>query len=530
MYKVLIAEDEMFVRMGIKMSVEWEKLEMKVVADVENGQLALEAYEKFHPDIVITDIKMPIMDGVELIQKIRSSSEDTRIIILSCLQDFDIIKLAMSYGVTDYILKLTMTQEDMERVLLKTKKEIRTIKTGKDAEKGKYSRGKWEKLLWDSLYYPMYSEGALEERLKNAGCPLVSTNMVLTVITIDNYREIQQIFEDQYGSLISSSFENIITELMLEYGGSVLLYEKENRYILLLGQEGNYQNYEVEKLVNEFLNRVRRVIKQYFHGSLTIAVSQVFHGLLHLHAMYEQANKIIQQRFYYGAGQTLTYRNMMCDSLEMVKKEMDWLTQTLKMDEVVRKQLDAGSRYLSENSGPENIRNFFEHMIHAELDRIIQNEKTRLEVTKDFQGKLRQSLTLHELAECYVICINSLYGEAGRGQVLSKTVSDIIHYISKNYKNTITLENISDTVELTPNYVCSLFKKEMGMTIVNYIMLYRINKAKALIMNTNMRSYEIAAKVGFTDESYFSRSFKKITGCSPNDYKKNAGEKRIGDT
>ena len=112
MYRVLIAEDEVFVRLGLKMSVEWEKMDMRVIADAANGQQAWDIYEKEHPDIILTDIRMPVMDGMELIRRIRERDRETRIVILSCLEEFQLVREAISMGVSDYILKLTMTPED----------------------------------------------------------------------------------------------------------------------------------------------------------------------------------------------------------------------------------------------------------------------------------------------------------------------------------------------------------------------------------------------------------------------------------
>ena len=131
MYKVLIVEDEIFVRLGIKMSVEWEKLGMEVAGDAENGKQALEIYEKEHPDIILTDLKMPVLDGMGLIRRIREKDHTTRIVILSCLEEFHLVQQAISMDVSDYILKLTMTQEDMERILHKVKGELDVIKERK---------------------------------------------------------------------------------------------------------------------------------------------------------------------------------------------------------------------------------------------------------------------------------------------------------------------------------------------------------------------------------------------------------------
>ena len=127
MYKAVIVEDEMFVRMGIKMSVDWEKLGIGDVETYANGQQAWEAYQEEKPDLILTDLKMPVMSGMELIRKIREQDDRTRIIILSCLEEFALVREALSLGVTDYILKLTMTQEDMAKVIDKALTELRVL-------------------------------------------------------------------------------------------------------------------------------------------------------------------------------------------------------------------------------------------------------------------------------------------------------------------------------------------------------------------------------------------------------------------
>lgn len=150
MYRVLIAEDEVFVRLGIKMSVEWEKMGMQVIADAANGQQAWDIYEKEHPDIILTDIKMPVMDGMALIRRIRERDKETRIVILSCLEEFQLVREAISMGVSDYILKLTMTPEDMEKILQKSGRNWRPYaEAGRSRER--YLRKRRNVFFWISF-------------------------------------------------------------------------------------------------------------------------------------------------------------------------------------------------------------------------------------------------------------------------------------------------------------------------------------------------------------------------------------------
>ena len=117
MYKVLIAEDEMFVRIGLKNSIQWADFDMEVISDVSDGQAAWEAYNTFRPDVLISDLKMPVLDGMALIKKIRNHNKDIVIIILSCLEEFNLVRNAIHLGVMDYLPQLTLTTQGTEAVL-----------------------------------------------------------------------------------------------------------------------------------------------------------------------------------------------------------------------------------------------------------------------------------------------------------------------------------------------------------------------------------------------------------------------------
>ncbi|MDO4298211.1 MAG: AraC family transcriptional regulator [Lachnospiraceae bacterium] len=137
-----------------------------------------------------------------------------------------------------------------------------------------------------------------------------------------------------------------------------------------------------------------------------------------------------------------------------------------------------------------------------------------------YAERFKLSQTLDEVLEIYRDAENFLKRDDGEKQELSKPVRDILLFIQNHYAEDITLDQIARTVELSRTYVSGLFKKELGVNLTNYITNYRIEKAKELLRETNLKSYEIAEKVGFLDESYFSRSFKKVTGMSPNAYKR----------
>ncbi len=518
MYKVIIAEDELFVRLGIKMSVEWEKIGMTVVADVENGQQALQAWEIWKPDIIITDIKMPLMDGVSLIREIRKQDERTRFIILSCLEEFEIVREAISMGVTDYVLKLTMTQADMEKVLLKSKKELEILDGSGGEKQLPRDKKKFEKELRSWLYYRLdmspKSRRVIEEQFQD----MQDSRVRMILLEIDRYQECKKSFDDAYGTILDSAAENILSEL-LEGQTHILLVEKEGRSILILkeGSDGEELPSDTEKL----LETIRKVFGRYLGSTVTFALSLPGAGYEDLGILFRQCSLLMEKKFFYGTNRNLYFRgNEQEESKVLIRRKLDRLIRGVEEEAEVLRLEDAKEAFC-QHGNPITIRHFFEHTVNMQLGKLLPDNQQRYQIVESFTGRIKLSQTLDEVLEIYQDARAFLRkAHGGSGENLSKPVRDILLFIQEHYAEDITLDQIARTVELSRTYVSGLFKKELGVNLTNYITNYRIEKAKELLRETNLKSYEIAEKVGFFDESYFSRSFKKVTGLSPNAYKR----------
>lgn len=517
MYKVLIVEDEIFVRLGIKMSVEWKKLDMEVIGDVANGKQALEIYEKEHPDIVMTDLKMPVMDGMELIRRIREKDHTTRILILSCLEEFHLVQQAISMNVSDYILKLTMTQEDMERILRKTRDELDILKESRKGTAN--SEEEQRKFLRDFFYYDTFREN-LKSKFEFLKLPFGEKNLLMAVLEIDAYEQLQQRFKDEYGVLVSSAFLNVLNELLQEYGRGMVMEDRGKRYILITEQGNVEQKSDAERFFLLFLQRIKKTLAVYFRTDVTVGVSRLYDGYENLRTMYQQCSGCLEEKFYHSQGEILLYSDIKKEERTVIVQEK--MTKSVigeKRDERTASLMEQGVEAFRENPVPEVLLHFFVHAVHLEMDRVIMEGHKRFEITDEYVRRMERSETLDQLVELYQDLRYQLY-ENPQGQKMNKTVSSIINYISKNYGRNMPLEEIADAVGLSANYICTLFKKEMGVNLFSYIMEYRINRAKELLLSTNLKSYEIAEKTGFSDESYFSRSFKRITGQSPIEFKR----------
>lgn len=517
MYKVVIAEDEMFVRLGIKMSVDWESIGMEVVADVENGQQALEVCEALKPDIIITDIKMPVMDGLTLIKNVRQKNERIRFIILSCLEEFHIVREAISLGVSDYVLKLTMTQEDMENVLEKVKKELTAMDKGRQGHGNEKDKKRFDDALKNYLYYRL--EMAQERKkiiLEQFSKP--DTQIRMAVMEIDHYPEVRKIFNDAYGSILDSAVENILRELLFKEN-HILLPEKDGRFIMIL-EEAEEESVLTEHL-QQLLEQIREILKRYVKSSVSFGISVQGKGYQPLYEMYHQCGQALEKKFFYGLNRNYFYSIQNPDDCKMIiQRKMGQMIWKLKKGKSVEARLKEAADGFCQHENPITIRHYFEHAINVEMCRILPEGEKRYRIAEQFLSRLKESQTFDEVLSVYESCMEYLQSASDEQEYLSKPVKDILYYISQHYAEDITLDQVSRMVELSRTYVCGLFKKEMGVNLTNYIMNYRIEKAKAFLRETNLKSYEIAEKVGFLDESYFSRTFKKVTGQSPNAFKK----------
>lgn len=518
MYKVIIAEDEMFVRLGIKMSVEWEKLGFSVLADVSNGQQALEVYEMEKPDVIITDIKMPVMDGLSLIRKIREKDERTRFIILSCLEEFQIVREAISLGVTDYVLKLTMTKEDMEDVLEKTKKEL--IIMDKEEGRGRVNREdkrKVEDALRNYIYYHLEPGKEIKQKIENQFSKEY-TYMRMTVLELDNYMQCKKLFQDSYGSIVDASVENILEELLAEEN-YILFPEKNGRFIIILEEKKDES--ALTKNFWGLLEKIREILHYYVKTSVSFGISDPKDDWLELNEMYHQCVQALEKRFFFGLDRNFLFSKM-CpeDCREVIHRKIGQTLQRIGKYEGIEKTLTEAEKFFYQHENPVSIRYYFEHAVNVEICKVLPEGQQRYQIIEKFITKIKECQTFTEILDVYETCVKYWNEEQEEHSGLSRQIREILHYISEHYQEDITLERVAKTVELSRTYVCGLFKKEMGINLTNYITAYRIEKAKELLKNTNLKSYEIAEKVGFLDESYFSRAFKKVTGQSPSSYKK----------
>lgn len=496
MYKILVVDDELLVRTGIKSLIKWEEHGFEIVGEAQDGIEAIELCKLFYPDIIITDILMPRMNGIELIEQAKRLNENCRIIVLSCHNDFEYVKRALKQGAEDYLLKLSMKPNDLLAVLNETKHNM--FKSGLHPQSG--------------LQTPNHTLHTLTSRhTLNVKEPLVAVLFKFDLINFeigDDSRTTIRNFIDQYVR------GKHTYDISIEHDGKILLCTNM---------------IEIDALVQE-MTLLLNTIKRLFDVSLSVGIScQKEHESRAL--AVQEAQTALDESYYQGVGSIICY-----EESEIPQNESDYLPPQVVCD--LRQEIQANNlpaiqlithdilTNLHSKKAPVRItsqvvieilhmcKNAFD-VYHLDFNAITQDQGPIFvkAIGFEFFEQLRNwferfiesfcSILKHELTTRY-----------------SSDIQEAINYIHTNFTLNITLRAVSDHLHLSENYFCGKFKKQTGISFVSYLNLIRIEHAKELLLSSEDPAYIIANSVGFENTNYFSRLFKQLIGVSPTHYRK----------
>jgi len=524
-YKVLIVDDEILVRLALKNSINWNKYGMTVIADVQNGHAAWEIYKKEKPDLIITDIKMPIIDGMELIKKIREKDKETVVIILSCLEDFELLRQAVSLNISGYILKLTMSNEEIENVLSKAQDELKGIHEGKPTLTLDNNLIK-EKMIKELIFYNNCSINEFNQSVIGLKLRIKPNNLLMCLIEIDHFEQVRKGYSYENGQVLSQSILNILDEISNQYERIEALRVDDSHYILLFSFHDISSEQSIQEELYTILGHIKKVLKTYFNSTATFGISGLRNGFASLKDLYTECLDILKQKFYLGLDTYITN-----SSKSFVRKAYENNKESLKeicggvymFNELIRNGINSRieSFIQSEDiSSKEQVQNLFVEWIYWLYVSLNLNGEDIDVLLGSCLEQLHYSETFEEMIEVFKEYIDGVNNIAGKKKALSREVAKATRFIKVHYPEDITLQQVAEHVNLSPNYLSGLLKREIGLSFVEYLNYIRITKAKELLSNTDLKSYEIAEKVGFTDDSYFSRSFMKQTGIRPNKFRR----------
>ncbi len=531
LYGIMLADDEEEVRKAIIRKMDWEKLGFKVVGDAENGEDALEKLEQLEPDVVMTDIRMPYMDGLTLAARIREQHPSIKILIFSGYDDFEYAQQAIKLGVTEYILKPVNCQElaeILERVRLNLDQEIeqrRNIDTLRESYLG--SLPILRELFLNDLVRKTADIGSVMPKLREYGIDILDARKWLAaVIHVEQVERTEGQVLSQHQELIPISVRGLAEDHLKPYCRFAIFNSMEGITVIAAVDGDNTQT-GLMNVLNDICKESRRMLEV----AITVGVGHSCDTLQEIARSYQTAVDALGYRAIVGKGRVI-YIN----DVEPVSRGK------LQMDAGEEEELAAAVKF-----GPQSRIASVIHQLAARMDdakvharqyqvymlsianciiRLMQQYDLNMDQMFEEQITYRNILDniccREEFAE-RIIPIACRMNEA-MNQERDNTTRNVIRkakeYIREHYANPeLSVEMLCRHLHMSPAYFSTMFKKETGQTYINYLTEVRLKKAVELLNETDDKTYVIAGKVGYQEQNYFSYVFKKRFGVSPTKYR-----------
>ena len=541
MLKIFLAEDEVIVRETIKRMIPWEDLGFELVGEAADGEMALPLLLRQKPDLLITDIKMPFMDGLTLAKVAKKEIPGLKVVILSGYDDFNYAKQAINIGVEDYLLKPITKNALIERLT-----EIRSRYEHEKTQKEYYEKFHREMQAYEKNssrdFFEALVRGSMDmmeiyRRSEKLGLDIVAEAYNVLIFTM-NCEEDFSGQREGYSEWEAESLE-LLEEFFSENTSAMLFRCNIFSYgVLIKGQKET-----IEENTRSCVSEIQRIFdrkeqkRQWF-----VAAGEPVERLSQIQKSYYSASRAFSQRYLYD--ENILYYDEMA-SMEKKNVTEDDSTYLQKVDvnalnpAILQKFLSNGLLEETENF----VKDYFYAIGQEPLESLVFRNYVTLNVRfsvmsflkeigcdtrtleqEDTEDVLSESSKSLENAIAYAEKIISQaialrdQNSGNKNRSILKTAVDFIdsHYMEED----MSLNKAANTANVSANHFSALFSQNMGQTFIEYLTNLRMNKAKEYLRCTSMRSSEIAGETGYKDAHYFSYLFKKTQGMTPSDYRK----------
>lgn len=532
MYRVLLADDEEIIREGVQRAVPWETLGLQLAAVAQDGAQALLLAKQYAPDIVITDIRMPCMDGLELIRALREQCPDCKILILTGHGEFAYARTALQLGVSDYLLK-PVELPPLCGVLTRLRQELDAQNSRQSELNRLQKQVQEERVLQQQRLLGRYLAGrtGVEELL--AGLPDTWRTAAFCaglLVQMDNF---DRLTADMTEETIFGVTQELETVLIAQSDDAVRIIENDNgRYFILFISR---QEEDLRFRVRSYVRRLRAAGVQTTYT--TIASSVIRGSITQCRQVFDETQKCVDQAFLLGAGQDIqaseageqTFPTTLPAGVDMRR-----IIRTLsgfQKEEIhsVLMEIAQNIRQTTHNS----------YLYTSMLVSFVYGEMMKLlgEIHCPVQSVLPDPMAVYRR----LMASQSLDGMMHELMRILDTVCDFLQentsgnsdaverakvFMKEHYaQSKLSLDCVAAAVGISPTYLSALFKQSTNQSFVSFLTETRLEHAKYLLQSGDYRSYEVAYLCGYENSTYFSTIFKRYVGESPSEYRKGSGEK-----
>ena len=531
MLKVFLAEDEFIIREGIKNNIDWQAHGYEFCGEASDGELAFPLIQKTRPDILITDIKMPFVDGLALSRLVKKELPETEIIILSGYEEFDYAKEAIQIGVARYLLKPingeTLLQEiDSVAEIILDKQKEKEIRE-------KYQREMEENSLRDQMnlfQHLVTGDCSMEELLSVADKLDLKIMAPWYSIVLLKIQSMKHDYEEYSGSIVVVD-ERIAKLAEPEH---VLVFDRalEGRAFLFKADSEE----ELLAYQKEYLGDVKEVLSGYANLRYFGGIGTPVNRLREIPASFEDASHAFAHRYLVaescildssllmqeGAAENEDFRISAVNPEQIDRTKMQEFLRTGDLDEVIY----FVDEFFGKLDGGAMKSRIFRQYITMDAYFSIVDFLKGLGLQKDeIEAPDQDSSILQDekSAMDYIVRIMDkalVLREKKASSRYEDVVSEVIHYIENNYaQEELSLNLLASHVNFSPNHLSMIFSQQTGQTLIRYLTDYRMNRAKELLRCSSKKSSVISMEVGYKDPHYFSYLFKKTQGMTPTQYR-----------
>ncbi len=527
MIKLLIADDEPLVQIGIQSMLNWEDYGIQVCATAMNGAAALELIEEYSPEIVITDIRMPIMNGLELVKTCRETyGRIPLFIILTSYEEFELARQALSYEVLDYLIKLELDPQSLKKSIQKALdrlNELKASETVRSANRPPFLQNYLDKFFLRLLHNLFDNKEQFQIQAKDLNLNFDNQYYVAAHCEILESSS-RKMPHEKLMNLYSSTLQMVKDILKRHLACQVISLDLKHFSIIFFFSDISENG---RKKMVEALKNAATMVHNYFNVQLMVGIGSIAYSPFQISDSYQDAriafacaspedpfrdyNQVQPENIKNSFNITL-FKNDLKKAFEEFDTGIlyDTLTQMIQLFR------SSSVRYLQAIDGACNI-------LYLALSLLPSGEETLTEIFSEDPDNYRSIYRMNsaeQVADWMTRLRDGLCDTLKSKRVSYKEhmISNIQKYIQSHIEERLTLNEISAVFGLSPNYLSALFKKTCGVGFSEYITQMKISRAKTLLLEQDMKVYEIADQLGFESAFYFSKVFKKVSGVSPREF------------
>ncbi len=526
---VFLVEDEIVEREGLMQAIDWEKNGFELVGDSSDGELAYPLILKTKPDILITDIKMPFMDGLELSKLVRQALPNTKIIVLSGYDNFSYAQQGIAIGIASYLMKPIAS-----KLLIQTLCEVRDNineerRHRTDLERYKTEWAENETILQTKLFFEMLTRNLTYAQLKSRAdklnvtldAPMYNVLLIKSLLHIDDASQAEPELQNLC-AMLRKQFKTACFESMSE--GIALLIKAQNAK-------------DIQAQCELLLQQIAKFMQQYEAVDYFVGVGTPCNRATEIHISYESASKALALRYvqpqaivFYA--EQITQNEMQSQNPIMLNKPDQQIVENFLRNGLQSETEQFITDYF-QNIGQDSLQSFVFRQyivmdnyfsVLAFLEKLGIDKEEFLKANRDVAISTSTPEDVKPYTERLIKAALTT-----RDMQVEKRNASLVEvakqYMQANYNSEdISLQQVAKEVNVSAGYFSTIFRQEEGVTFIECLTQYRMDKAKELLRCTSMKISEIGYTVGYGDAHYFSYLFKKICGCTPKEYR--TGDKK----